>query len=145
MSPTLVLLGSMSKEVTTPVTMCLMPSKLDSPALPDASTTKIMSATRSPENSDNSTHQPELSMGPFCVTRYNPTTHQVTDSTQPNPLQVEKFGPNPTRPNTICHWQHYHFVTTYNRFPVPVRSAVKSKLTAWCNQILSNRALNAVT
>ena len=94
MSPTLVLLGSMSKEETTPVTICLMHSKLDSPALPDASTTKIMSATRSPENSDNSTYQPDLSMDPFCVTRYNPT-HKLTDSTQPNPLQVEKFGPNP--------------------------------------------------
>jgi len=28
--------------------------------------------------------KPELSMGPFCVT-------------QPNPLQVGKFGPNPTQ------------------------------------------------
>jgi len=35
---------------------------------------------------------PELSMGPFCVTRSN--------STQPNPLQVEKLGPNSTQPNT---------------------------------------------
>jgi len=33
----------------------------------------------------------ELSMGPFCVT-------------QPNPLQVTKFGPNPTHPNTYCWW-----------------------------------------
>jgi len=31
------------------------------------------------------------------------------------------------------------------RFPIPVRSAVKSNLTAWCNQKLSNRALNALT
>ena len=38
-------------------------------------------------------------MGPFCVTQSNPT-HQLNDSTQPNPLQVENFGPNPTRPNT---------------------------------------------
>ena len=35
----------------------------------------------------------ELSMGPFCVTQSNPT-HQLTAPTQPNPLQVEKFGPN---------------------------------------------------
>jgi len=42
----------------------------------------------------------QLSMGPYCVTRYNPT-HQLTDPTQPNPLQVEKFGPNPTQPNPI--------------------------------------------
>ena len=41
----------------------------------------------------------QLSMGPFCVTRSNPT-YQVTDPTQPNPLQVEKFGPNPTQLNT---------------------------------------------
>jgi len=40
----------------------------------------------------------ELSVGPFCVTQPNPT-HQLTDPTQPNPQQVEKFGPNPTRPN----------------------------------------------
>jgi len=40
----------------------------------------------------------ELSMGPFCVTWSNPT-HQLTDPTQPNPLQAGKFGPNPTQPN----------------------------------------------
>jgi len=39
------------------------------------------------------------SMGPFCVTRSNPI-HQLTDTTQPNPLQVGKFGRNPTQPNT---------------------------------------------
>ena len=38
-------------------------------------------------------------MGPFCVTPSNPT-HQLTDPTQPNSLQVGKFGPNPTQPNT---------------------------------------------
>jgi len=38
-------------------------------------------------------------MGPFCVTRSN-QTHQLTDPTQPNPLQVGKFGSNPTQPNT---------------------------------------------
>jgi len=39
-------------------------------------------------------------MGQFYVTRSNPT-HQLTDPTQPNPLQVEKkFGPNLTQPNT---------------------------------------------
>ena len=31
------------------------------------------------------------------------------------------------------------------RFPLPVRSAVISNLTAWWNQILSSRALNALT
>jgi len=39
--------------------------------------------------------RPGSSMGPFCVTRSNPT-HRLTDLTQPHPLQVEKFGPNPT-------------------------------------------------
>jgi len=48
---------------------------------------------------------------------------------------VEKFGPNPTQPN----------ITNNDWFPVAVRSAVQSNLTAWCNQILSNRALNALT
>jgi len=38
-------------------------------------------------------------MGPFFVTRSNPT-HQMTDPTQPKLLQVEKFGPNLTQPNT---------------------------------------------
>jgi len=91
--------------------------------------------------------QPELSMGPFCVTRSNPT-HPLTDQTQPNPLQVKKFGPNPTQPNTTDNGAYSLLVTfihgTY-RFPVPVRSAVKSNLTAWCNQIISNRAVNALT
>ena len=59
--------------------------------------------------------RPELSMGPFRVTRSNPT-HQLTEPIQPNTLQVEKFGPNPTRPNTTK-----------------------------CNQILSNRTSNALT
>jgi len=36
----------------------------------------------------------QYSMGPLCVTRANPT-HQLTDPTQPNSLQVKKFGPNP--------------------------------------------------
>ena len=39
-------------------------------------------------------NRPELSMGPFCVTQSNPT-HQLTDPTQPKPLQVEKFGLKP--------------------------------------------------
>jgi len=32
-----------------------------------------------------------------------------------------------------------------DRFPVPVRPAVKSDLTIWCCQNLSKRALNALT
>ena len=34
-------------------------------------------------------------------------------------------------------------MTSSDRFPVPVRSAVKSNLTDWCIQNLSRRALNA--
>jgi len=41
--------------------------------------------------------------------------------------------------------EHYHFTTSSDRFPVPVRSAVKSNLTAWSWQTLSNHALNALT
>ena len=36
-------------------------------------------------------------------------------------------------------------MTSSDRFPVPVRSAVKSNLTDWCFQNLSERALNALT
>ena len=50
-----------------------------------------------PDHRTNSS-PPQLSMGPFCVTRSNPT-HQLTDPTQTNPQQVEKFGHNATRPN----------------------------------------------
>jgi len=39
----------------------------------------------------------------------------------------------------------YMCITFSDRFPVPVKSAVKSHLTAWCNQNLSNCALNALT
>ena len=70
-----------------------------------------------------------LSMGPFCVTRSNPT-HQLTDPTKPNPLQVGKFGPDPTQPNT-----------TNNR----AYSLAVKYLTVGCNQILSSRALNSLT
>jgi len=42
----------------------------------------------------------ELSMGPFCVTGSNPT-HQLTDPTRPNPLQVETVGPNSTQPKKL--------------------------------------------
>ena len=41
--------------------------------------------------------------------------------------------------------EHHHFMTSSDRFPVPIRSAVKSYLTAWCCQNLSKRAVNALT
>jgi len=31
-------------------------------------------------------------------------TQPISWLTQHNPLQVKKIGPNPTRPNTNCHW-----------------------------------------
>jgi len=41
--------------------------------------------------------------------------------------------------------EHYHFVTSSDRFPVPVRSAVKSNLTTWCCQNLFRKeGLNKV-
>ena len=55
-------------------------------------------------------------MGSFSVTRSNPT-HQLTDPTQTNPLKVEKFGPNPTQPNTTDNGAYSLVVThfyTYN-------------------------------
>ena len=60
----------------------------------------------------------ELSMGTFCVTRSNPT-HQLTDPTQPNKWKnLDKTRPNPIQ---------------------------LTKLTAWCDQMLSDRALNVLT
>ena len=41
--------------------------------------------------------------------------------------------------------KQYHFITSSDRFPVPVRSAVKSNFTNWCCQNLSKRVLNALT
>jgi len=87
----------------------------------------------------------ELSMGPFCVTRSNPT-HQLTDPTQPT-TSGKIWTPHPTQTNTTNNGA-YSLVATFihrtYRFPVPVRSAIKSNLTAWCNQIVSNRALNGL-
>ena len=48
---------------------------------------------------------PKLSMDPFCVTRSN-STHQLTDPTQPNPLQVEKSPPNRTQPDPWVNPTH---------------------------------------
>ena len=44
---------------------------------------------------------------------------------------------------TIINKQ-YHYMTS-DRFPVPIRSAVKSNFTDWCCQNLSKHALNALT
>ena len=53
-------------------------------------------------------------MGPFCVTRSNPTqSHQLTNPTELNQLQVEKFGPNATRPNTTNNVAYSLVVTCF--------------------------------
>jgi len=41
--------------------------------------------------------------------------------------------------------EQYHFVSSFDWFQVPIRSAVKSNLTIWCCQNLSKHALNALT
>ena len=41
--------------------------------------------------------------------------------------------------------KHCHFMTSCDQFPVSIRSAVKSNLTAWCYHSLSNRALNSAS
>jgi len=46
--------------------------------------------------------------------------------------------------STIINEQ-YDFMTSSDRFLIPVRLAVKSNLFAWCCQNLSNRGLNALT
>jgi len=69
-------------------------------------------------------------------------------STQLN--STENYGCRCLTPPSPHHYgltiinEHYHFMTSSDRFLVPVRSAVKSNLTAWCCQNLSNRALNAL-
>ena len=64
--------------------------------------------------------------------------HQLTGPTQPNPVQVKKFGPKPTQPNTNCHWlTYYHFITPSDQFPVPVRSAHKIKFNCLMQPNLS--------
>jgi len=85
-------------------------------------------------------------MGPLCVTQSN-LTHQLTDPTQHKWKNLELTWPNPTRLQSAslwsnCHWLTLSLFTPSDRFAAPVRSAVKWNLTAWCNQVLSNRALN---
>jgi len=69
--------------------------------------------------------QPELSIGPFCLTRSNPT-HQLTDPTKHNPQQVEKFGHNPTRTNTTNNGAYslaVKYIYTLNLFELLVNQA----------------------
>jgi len=87
-------------------------------------------------------------MGQFSVTRSNPT-HQLTDPTQPDPVQVKKLGPNRTQPNTTNNGAYSLVVTYFHTQNLWVSGTGqigrKTNLTAWCNQLLSNRALSALT
>ena len=75
--------------------------------------------------------------------------HSISRPAQPN--STENYGRTcltPLSPHrnlyTVTNEQ-YHFMTSFDRFPVPVRSAVKSNFTHWCCQNLSKGALNALT
>ena len=75
------------------------------------------------------------------------TTEGLVHSTQLNRelrTQVSDTSKCPHHHDTIINEQ-YHFMTSSDRFPVPVRSAVKSNFTNWCCQNLSKRTLNALT
>jgi len=67
-----------------------------------------------------------------------------TNSTQLNrelPTQVSDTSKSASSLYTVINKQ-YHFITSSDRFPLPVRSAVKSNLTNWCCQNL-RRQVNA--
>jgi len=87
-------------------------------------------------------------MVPFRVTRSNPT-HQLTDPTQPDPLQVEKFGPNPTQSNTTDNGAYILVVMYFSTRKLSVSGTCQIGLKIrfnWLVQLnhISNRALNAL-
>ena len=89
--------------------------------------------------------RPGSSMGPFCVTRSNPT-HRLTDLTQPNPLQVEKFGPNPTHqklknldPNRPNPTQPNRWVNPIHGQHCPVRKRSIATNVSVCLSVLRLR------
>jgi len=57
-------------------------------------------------STDRETKRPELSMGPFCVIRFNPT-HQLTDTTRPNPIQPTTSN----TPKSASLWYNSHWLT----------------------------------
>jgi len=73
------------------------------------------------------------SMGLLCVTRSNPT-HQLTDPTQPNPLQVEKCGRNSTQPNTTNSGAYSLVVTNFHTHKLSVSGTcqIGRKITFDC-------------
>ena len=67
------------------------------------------------------------------ATESDTMTHFVNSSAQP---EVTGVGVNTSYVRIfMSNWyiNQHHFVTSSGRFPVPVRSAVKSILTVWCN------------
>ena len=66
------------------------------------------------------------------------------NSTQP---EITDAGVNTFMSTSLCSrfLKNSQLITTPDRFPVSVRSAVKSNLTNWCDQNLSNHALNVLT
>jgi len=74
------------------------------------------------------------------------TAKSMHHSTQLNRglrTQVSDTSKSASSLYTIINKQ-YHYMTS-DRFPVPIRSAVKSNFTDWCCQNLSKHALNALT
>ena len=86
-------------------------------------------------------------------------TYKVLTTTQPSylhnlitvqpPCSTRSSLVTVTRPSASSLYaiinKQYHFMTSSDRFLVPVRSAVKSNFTSCCCQNLSERALNALT
>jgi len=79
----------------------------------------------------------------YLTAKFNPA---VWESTQLNKA-LRTYGADTSyvRIYMFNLIKHCDFKTSPDRFPVPVKSAVKSYLTALCDQNLSNRALNALT
>jgi len=71
------------------------------------------------------------------ATKLNSTQQRILQ------MQVSDTSKSASSLYTIINKQ-YHFMTSSDRFPVPVRSAVKSNFTNWCCQNLSTHALNAL-
>jgi len=80
-------------------------------------------------------------MGPFCVTRSKPT-HQLTDPTPPNPLQVEKFGPSLTQPAITTNYGAYSLVV-HDIFYTQNLSRTFSQPSIKLPMFFTDRALNA--
>jgi len=97
----------------------------------------------------------------FAITHYHVSTHPIVDTSGiifPGFLQVREnwkrsgnlIGQLSSTENYRRRCltplnKRYHFLTSSDRFLVPVRSAVKSYFINWCCQNLSKRASSALT